>query len=405
MVLLLLAGCGQTGNTPAPLQQLVQAEDQTVQQAEATLDEAISAFSDVLPASLGAQATSEPRPLTAYCCLEDGSMMVIGGPWRSSFPWSIPNGVDDLVDKPLFVVIKEKRGSGKPKSSYLGYLRRTAGGGGYEVEWYGARGARPVRTPATTDGRPLTADEVARKIKITVFSKTKTTNPDGSTTTEIDILRIEFDTQRMAHVATRLPSENELPGRELGTANQADPPLSKEPPIICCGRPKPWPPYPDWPWQWLLRNNDVVLGLMPYDNPKLRTAASIEELVGENLGMVYVRKRLPFPPVTTDCGPNRVWCPPDNDPIYNLRLVREQQGLAIQLTKLGDPSQVIATLPVASASLVRGTGTAGSDLGITDSIGEQDAVVTFTFRETAGSPPGGPIVINIITININIKLR
>lgn len=122
MVLLLLAGCGQTGNTPAPLQQLVQAEDQTVQQAEATLDEAISAFSDVLPASLGAQATSEPRPLTAYCCLEDGSMMVIGGPWRSSFPWSIPNGVDDLVDKPLFVVIKEKRGSGKPKSSYLGYL-------------------------------------------------------------------------------------------------------------------------------------------------------------------------------------------------------------------------------------------------------------------------------------------
>jgi hypothetical protein len=112
---------------------------------------------------------------------------------------------------------------------------------------------------------------------------------------------------------------------------------------ICCGKPKPFPP--DWPPQILFRN-DVSVVVVPYDNPKVREAQSLDDLIGQDIGFVYVRKK-PFPDgTTTDCGPNGVWCPPEEEPFYNVRFIGKREGIYyIGLTKLGNPSQVVATLP------------------------------------------------------------
>ncbi|GIW32534.1 MAG: hypothetical protein KatS3mg071_2708 [Meiothermus sp.] len=365
LLALLLAGCGTGPAGTAPLQQLVQAEDQSLQQAEAALDAAISAFSDVLPASTRVQATSEPRPITSFCCIDvDSDGLMIGGPWRPPFPWPVPNGPRDLVDKPLFVVIKTK--SSPRHTAYMGYLRQ--GRNGYEVEWYGARGAATVRTPATATDRAPTPEEIARRIKVTLFSKKTTTYPDGTQTTEVDILRIDYE-GRVVHIVAPLPDG--LEGRVIEASLTALPQLSNTLRDICCGRPKPFPA--SWPPSWLLRN-DFSLALIPYDNPRLREARTIEELIGQNLGMVYLRKKPVLPGTTTDCGPNRVWCPPDQDPLYNLRLVEGEQGLALQLTKLGDPGQVIATLP-ASVSLDENT---GPGIDIEDRIGPDNLEIKIT---------------------------
>ncbi len=143
------------------------------------------------------------------------------------------------------------------------------------------------------------------------------------------------------HVVAPLPP-NTLPGRPLsGTLDSAG--YEAKFKDVCCGRPKPFPPV--WPPIWLHREDLSVVAL-PYDNPKVKSAQTIEELVGENLGFLYLRKK-PFPIGTpTDCGPNGVWCPPDQDPFLNMRVITNPQGgYAVQLTKLRDPKVVIATLP------------------------------------------------------------
>jgi len=105
---LLLAGCGGGGNqaSPPPGDQLSAAEDSVNAQAAALLNDAIAAFSDVLPAGLAPQATgTEPPPLTLAYNGEE--TVLIGGPWRPPFPWPLPNGADDLDGKPLFITIKQ----------------------------------------------------------------------------------------------------------------------------------------------------------------------------------------------------------------------------------------------------------------------------------------------------------
>ena len=130
---------------------------------------------------------------------------------------------------------------------------------------------------------------------------------------------------------------------------------------ICCGNPKPFPP--SWPPLILFRN-DVSVVVVPYDNPRVREAQSLDDLIGQDIGFVYVRKK-PFPGgTTTDCGPNGVWCPPGEEPFYNVRVIREREATFIQLTRLGNPSQVVATLP---AEVVMEP-SYGREIGIMDSI-------------------------------------
>jgi len=351
---LLLAGCGGWGNqaSPPPGDQLNVAEDSVNAQAATLLNDAIAAFSDVLPAGLAPQATgTEPPPLTLAYNGEE--TVLIGGPWRPPFPWPLPNGADDLDGKPLFITIKQA--SPRPPKAHVARLQKNERGE-WEVAWYGERGAPPEVVPATVEqvgefGDMARPDGIC--VKFSFF-------PD-----EVDIIIIfkcKDILRSSPRIHVRAPLPQNLQGREINSS--ADPDIqgfASKLKDICCGKPKPFPP--DWPPQILFRNDASVV-VVPYDNPKVRDARSLDDLIGQDIAFVYVRKK-PFPDgTTTDCGPNGVWCPPREEPFYNVRLIRKRETIYVQFTKLGNPSQVVATLP---AEVVVEPSD-GREIGIMDSI-------------------------------------
>jgi hypothetical protein len=356
---MLLAGCGGGGNqaSPPPGDQLSAAEDSVNAQAATLLNDAIAAFSDVLPAGLAPQATgTEPPPLTLAYNGEE--RVLIGGPWRPPFPWPLPNGANDLNGKPLFITIKRPSGPRPPKA-HVARLQRNDRGE-WDIMWYGERGAPPEVLPATVEQTGQFGDTTGAKV-IVKFSFIPPDTVDiiiiickRCNTTE-DIL-----SSPRIHVTAPLPQN--LPGREINSS--ADPDMqgfASKFKDICCGNPKPFPP--NWPPHILFRNDASVV-VVPYDNPKVREAQRLEDLIGQDIGFVYVRKK-PFPDwTTTDCGPNGVWCPPREEPFYNVRVIREREATFIQFTKLGNPSQVVATLP---AEVVVEPSD-GREIGIMDSI-------------------------------------
>jgi hypothetical protein len=353
---LLLAGCGGGGNqaSPPPGDQLNVAEDSVNTQAAALLNDAIAAFDDVLPAGLAPQATNtEPPPLTLAYNGEE--TVLIGGPWRPPFPWPLPNGADDLNGKPLFITIKRPSGPRPPKA-HVGRLQKNARGE-WEVAWYGERGAPPEVLPATVEqvgqfegapGNIIVIKSCIGPIRDTIIVKCSLCTPE------------DLRTAPRIHVTAPLPQN--LPGREISSS--ADPDMQgfvNKLKNICCGIRKPFPP--NWPPLILFRNDASVV-VVPYDNPRVREAQSLDDLIGQDIGFVYVRKK-PFPGgTTTDCGPNRVWCPPREEPFYNVRVIREREATFIQFTKLGNPSQVVATLPAEVAV----EPSDGREIGIMDSI-------------------------------------
>jgi hypothetical protein len=358
---LLLAGCGGGGNqaSPPPGDQLNVAEDSVNAQAANLLNDAIATFSDVLPAGLAPQATNtEPPPLTLAYNGEE--TVLIGGPWRPPFPWPLPNGADDLNGKPLFITIKRPSGPRPPKA-HVGRLQKNARGE-WEVAWYGERGVPPEVLPATVEQvgefRDTAEAKTITKISVEIFPP------------KVDVIIIKCPpladcglvppSPARIHVTAPLPED--LPGREISSGAVPDMQgFVNKLKDICCGIRKPFPP--NWPPLILFRNDASVV-VVPYDNPRVREAQSLNDLIGQDIGFVYVRKK-PFPiGTTTDCGPNGVWCPPREEPFYNVRVIREREATFIQFTKLGNPSQVVATLP---AEVVVEP-SEGREIGIMDSI-------------------------------------
>lgn len=353
-----LAGC--SGPTQGGLESLSQGDADLYAGGQPLLDEAVRTFGDLIPQSLDVQNTS-PRPLTM---VKDGgeNIFLIGGPWRPPFPWPLPP-----VDRPLFITIKQPSSNCRPPSrcrtdAYLAYLRR-APGGGYELEWFGAPGTSSVRVPARVEQQGNLEGGSPERV-IVKFSF----NP---VTKEIDIViiisRRDTSEARMRMVSS-LPPDT-LPGRPLnGTLNAGT--YEARFREVCCGRPKPFPPV--WPPIWLQRE-DVAAAMVLYNNPKLQGNRPIEELVGENLGFLYLRRKpWPDPGPVTDCGPGRVWCPADPDLFWNLKLVRGSDGgYAVQLTKLADPNQVVATLPAQVSPSEGGA----SGIGVTDDIARKVRII------------------------------
>jgi hypothetical protein len=129
-------------------------------QAAALLNNAIAAFSDVLPAGLAPQATgTEPPPLTLAYNGEE--TVLIGGPWRPPFPWPLPNSADDLNGKPPFITIKQA--SPSPPRAHVGRVQKNARGE-WEVAWYGERGAPPEVLPATVEQVGQFGDTTGAKV-------------------------------------------------------------------------------------------------------------------------------------------------------------------------------------------------------------------------------------------------
>lgn len=355
LVLLGLAGCGGIGGAGnPPLTQLIQADSGLYNDGQTLLDEGVAAFQDLMPQGFTPQATGEPRPLTMT---KDGTgnIVLIGGPWRPPFPWPLPP-----VDKPLFLVIKQPScpGGCKPRAR-LAFLRRERDGS-YTLEWHGTRGTAPIRVPAQVEQVGDPGGSTARKIDLSV-RKTR----EGW---EIDIIIvIGANPNRAIHIVSSLPPDDQLPGRELGgvlsTAGYEQ--AFRE---ICCGYPKPWPPL--WP-PLILQRGDLSVVAVPYDNPNLRGIATPEEIVGQDLGFIYLRRKNPLGGPTTDCGPNGVWCPPEDDPFLNVRLIRLRGGeYAVELRRLGgENGRVVATLP---AQVVLEPDEGGY-LGITDNVNDPES--------------------------------
>ncbi|WP_448569677.1 hypothetical protein [Thermus sp.] len=355
LVALLLAGCGGNQVSPPPGDQISAAEDLVNTQAASLLNDAIGAFDDVLPAELAPQATgTELPPLTLAYNGEE--RVLIGGPWRPPFPWPLPNGADDLNGKPLFITIKTRSGP-RPKAHVAKLQKNDLQE--WEVVWYGERGAPPEVRPATVEQTGQFADTTGAKVIIKFSYKP----PD-----EVDIIIIickRCDAQDIlssSRIHVMVPLPQNLQGREV--SNTASPDMQgfvSKFTDICCGKPKPFPP--NWPPTILFRN-DISVVAVPYDNPRVREAQTIEDLIDQDVGFVYLRKK-PFPiGTTTDCGPNGVWCPPNEDPFYNLRIVRQGGRIYVQFTKLSDPSGVVATLP---AEVIL-EGDSVRDIGITDNV-------------------------------------
>jgi outer membrane murein-binding lipoprotein Lpp len=356
---LLLAGCGGGVNQP-PGDQLSAAEDSVNAQAATLLNDAIAAFNDVLPAGLAPQATgTEPPPLTlAY----NGEETVLTGCPSTNVPCPRPlvSGVNDLNGKPLFITIKTRSGPRPPKA-HVGRLQKNARGE-WEVAWYGERGAPPEVLPATVEQTGQFTDTTGAKV-IVKFSFIP---PD-----KVDIIIIfcercnTEDILSSPRIHVRAPLPQNLPGREISSgANPDMQGFASKLKDICCRKPKPFPP--DWPPLILFRNDASVV-VVPYDNPRVRDAQSPEDLLGQDIGFVYVRRIISGGTSTGYCGPNGVWCPPREEPFYNVRVIgdhRERQATFIQFTKLGNPSQVVATLPAEVAV----EPSDGREIGIMDSI-------------------------------------
>ena len=213
---LLLAGCGGGGNqaSPPPGDQLSAAEDSVNAQAATLLNDAIAAFSDVLPAGLAPQATgTEPPPLTLAYNGEE--TVLIGGPWRPPFPWPLPNGADDLDGKPLFITIKQA--SSRPPKAYVGRLQRNRTRGEWEVAWYGDKGAPPEIQPATVEQVGEFGDTTRRK-KICIKFSIKVNWQEFSG--EVDLIIIIAENNEdcdkataSARIHVRAPLPQKLQGR------------------------------------------------------------------------------------------------------------------------------------------------------------------------------------------------
>jgi hypothetical protein len=360
---LLLAGCGGGGNqaSPPPGDQLSAAEDSVNAQAATLLNDAIAAFSDVLPAGLAPQATgTEPPPLTLAYNGEE--TVLIGGPWRPPFPWPLPNGADDLNGKPVFITIKRPSGP-RPPEAHVARLQRNDRGEWW-VAWYGERGAPPEVLPATVEqvGQFGNTAGPEPEVSATFSYKQQVYESRAEIGYQMRTCNTTEATPSCSYIHVTAPLPQGLQGREVST--KASPDVEgfvNKLKAVCCGIKKPFPP--NWPPLILFRN-DVSVVFVPYDNPKVREAQSLDDLIGQDIGFVYVRKK-PFPDwTTTDCGPNGVWCPPREEPFYNVRVIRDREATFIQFTKLGNPSQVVASLPAEVAV----EPSDGREIGIMDSI-------------------------------------
>ncbi|RIH81554.1 hypothetical protein Mlute_02769 [Meiothermus luteus] len=307
LLTLMLVGCsGQTGS--ASLETMSQAEDDLKAAALPLAEEAERLFSDLVPARLAPQAES-PRSLTLIQD-SDGITLV-----ASHSLWQPPEDPSVLGDRPLAVVIR-CTSDGRRCAGYRGNLGGTEQEG-YRITWYGGKdegGRRLSRSvPAglgwgglCPPGQPHFSWK--KWGMYYVFDGCQYFNPN-----------------RIAHLNAPFPSD--LPGQDLsGTLDTT--PFAERLRQVCCGLPKPFDV--EWPPAILLRE-DVAVAFLPYQNPRLRQARSLEELVGEPLGIAYWRQAAGGATLTKA----------DAARILEVKFTREDPDWILVATDLKDPSQTL----------------------------------------------------------------
>ncbi len=110
-----------------------------------------------------------------------------------------------------------------------------------------------------------------------------------------------------------------------------------------------------WPPALLLRE-DIVLAFVPYKNPKLATARSIEDLVGEPLGIAYFRNTDTWAKLTKA----------DAARVIEVKLVREERDYLLIAANLKNPSDTLRFRVGQVEYHVRAASAPSVELGIED---------------------------------------
>lgn len=266
----LFAGCGSNSPQMGSMEGVQQGEAALQAEGGALVDEALSSFGDLMPAStqgLRPQAVS-PRPLTIIRDREGFTIL-------SRPPWPADASLEGMVNRPVFLTIKHKSYPPRPQA-YLGILRQ--GTNGYEIEWYGQmENGRRLSSRSPLQVERVRQDGVAPGVPCwgqPLVSWKKWGNYyvfDGC----MPIDRI--------HVSGTFPID--LPGHPLERTLNASP-IEDPFRTLYNGLTKPFDV--EWPPALLMREH-VVLAIAPYRNPRLQNARSIEEILGEELALAYLR--------------------------------------------------------------------------------------------------------------------
>jgi hypothetical protein len=303
---LLLVGCGGINANLNPIQQMPQAEDELKAAALSLSDEAEGLFADVLPTTLHGLAPQggDTRTLTF---VQDGDGITILAALKGV---GFPSQPSNLPGNPLGLTIRCTSTQPRRCAAYVGNISSNGETQGYRVVWYGEKGGGGVRqsepvpltfATAETPGEPAAKPRWSyNKIGLGGFWADAWVRwPD-----------IE------AHLQFPLPS---IPGQAL--TRSLDPsPFEESLRRACCGLPKPF--EVEWPPAILLRE-DITLAILPYQNPRLREAQSVEELLEQPLGIAYWRTVLDAPR------------------IMQLKLVREEPDYLLLATDLRDPTRAV----------------------------------------------------------------
>ncbi|MGK0619878.1 hypothetical protein [Meiothermus cerbereus] len=310
---LLLVGCGGINANLNPMQQMLQAEDGLKAAALSLADEAEGLFAEVLPTTLQGLApqTEDTRALTL---VQDGDGITI---LVSLKRVGVPSQPSSLPGSPLGLTIKC---ASSPPRFCGGRAKKISLDGetqGYRVVWYGeGRGGsrQSESVPLTLTTAETSGSATARQR----WSYNKIGLGGFWADALIQWPGIE------AHLQFPLPS---IPGQTL--VGSLDPtPFEEALRRACCGLPKPFEPFEvDWPPAILLRE-DIVLAFLPYRNPRLREALSVEGLLNQPLGIAYLR-------VASEGKLTRA----DAARLVEIKLVREEPDYYLVVTDLKDPTR------------------------------------------------------------------
>lgn len=311
----LFAGCGSTLVREDPLGAMPQAEDE-LKALALSLADAAEAQLGPQPASAPTPQAEDPRSITL---VHDSEDIVLIASWKN---WSPPGRMEDILGRPLNLVIRCK--SDRRACVVFVPVPSHDVQGGYRMTWYGSSqggGRAQEVAPLTVETAPTppTGDTEARQMwsynKLGIggfWADAKIRLPDK-------VVEMRYS------LPTTIPGEELSSLLDLTSFFQA---LRR----ACCEDPEhPIPVYSvEWPPALLLRP-EVAVAFAPYQNPKLRTARSIEDLVGEPLGIAYWRS----------AGYGAKLTKADAARIMQVKLVLEEPDYLLLATNLKNPSETL----------------------------------------------------------------
>lgn len=304
----LIAGCQGTRSANDPLLQLQDEEGALLTQAEGLANEAEALFADILPSSL-----SVVSPLAeterSFTLLADGEETVLIASLKRQ---PLPQSPGEIWGKPLNITIR---------CSSRGHCRvwipvPTADESNHRMAWIG--GMR--------DG-----SREEQRVNLVVHEWAGTGTPMLRQAWSYNKLgiggfwadsRIQWPDITL-HLLYELPT---VPGQPFnGTMDLTR--FIEGLRAACCDIPKPF--EVEWPPALLVRG-EFVLAFIPFQNRKLTSASSPEDLIGEPLGIAYLRQASGAKLTKADAAR-----------IVEVRLVREEPEWGLVATNLRNPSDTL----------------------------------------------------------------